>query len=164
MYTKPLDGTVVKCSSFWVFALPLPTKNTIQGNSSSSYNWITLCNYEDGRKNGLNPQMHNKNNVTQRSEREETIFASSAPIGVSISILWTLPLFKGCIYISRKIYSSEWKVIHISKQAFVWEPTAVITGDKCICMPQPCLILWTRANHALLSPMWVQKRMAVGVW
>jgi len=39
MYTKPLDGTVVKFSSFGVFSeLPLQTKSIIQGNVPS------LCN------------------------------------------------------------------------------------------------------------------------
>lgn len=47
--------------------------------------------------------MLSNNNLTQGNKREETIFALAAPIGVSISILWTLPLFRGCIYIARKI-------------------------------------------------------------
>lgn len=104
--------------------------------------------------------------VLLKEIREETLFVSTAPIGVSISILRRLPWswrVKGWVYIlQERPTAASGKMFTFLSRFFVWGFSAVIIGDKYICMSQLYSVLCTGPSLALL--MLVQKRMAVGVW
>lgn len=104
--------------------------------------------------------------VLLKEIREETLFASTAPIGVSISILWRLPWswrVRGWVYIlQERPRAVSGKTFTFLSKFFVWGFSAVIIGDKYICMSQLYSVLCTGPSLALL--MLVQKRMAVRVW
>lgn len=118
-----LNAADFECS---VVKLPLPTKNY----SRQAVIIMQLdCSIEDGQKNVWIQPMLSKNNDTLGNKSEGAAFATAAPTDVSISIPWTLPLFRGCVYIARKNMSCKWENAHISKQAFYWEPSVVITGE-----------------------------------
>lgn len=77
-------------AAFECLELPLPTKNTFQGNLSSLYIHITLCNYEGRLRNGWIQQMLNKNCVPQRTER---LNLPQLP-----PLMWAIPFFGHCLY------------------------------------------------------------------
>lgn len=81
---------LVNAAAFECLELPLPTKNTFQGNLSSLYIHITLCNYEGRHKNGWIQQMLNKNSVPQRSKR---LNLPQLP-----PLVGAFPFFRHCLY------------------------------------------------------------------
>lgn len=152
---------LVNAAAFECLELPLLTKNTFQGNLSSLYIHITLCNYEGRHKNGWIQQMFNKNNVPQRNKRLN--LPQLPPLG------WSFPFFGHCLYsegadlLQETSKAVSGKKAHFSKQAFVWEFSVVITAVRFVCKSQLC------SFHGLgqticTFPMWVWKRMAVGDW
>lgn len=81
---------LVNAAAFECLQLPLPIKNTFQGNLSSLYIHITLCNYKGRHENGLIQQMLNKNSVPQRGKR---LNLPQLP-----PLVWAFPFFGHCLY------------------------------------------------------------------
>lgn len=81
---------LVNAAAFEHLQLPFPTRNTFQGNLSSLYIHITLCNCEGRHKNGWIQQMLNKNSVPQRSKR---LNLPQLP-----PLVWAFPFLGHCLY------------------------------------------------------------------
>lgn len=152
---------LVNAAALECLELPLPTKNTFQGNFSSLYIHITLCNYEGRHKNGWIQQMLNKNSVPQRIKR---LNLPQLPPPV-----WAFPLFGHCLYsggadllqetskaLTGKIFTFLSKILFEDFQQWL------LQSELFACLS--CAQFHGLGQAICTFPMQVWKRMAVGDW